>query len=98
MGVAQWGDVPAVISVGVVWLRLGCVAIGVWGMSGLGERETRVKRRQRRQQRRNLARQYPRVRNDATPPSNNPAHNPTPQPRGISRKPCPCLVHGYEAG
>ena len=43
MGVAQWGDVPAVISVGVVWLRLGCVAIGVWGMSGLDERETRVK-------------------------------------------------------
>jgi len=33
------------------------------------------------------------------PPSNNPACKDTaPQPRGIARKPCPCLVRGYEAG
>lgn len=43
MGIAQWGDVPAVVSAGVVWLRLGCVATGVWGRSRLGVRETRVK-------------------------------------------------------
>ena len=43
MGVAQWVDVPAVVSADAVRFWLGCAAAEIWGRSGQGVRESRVK-------------------------------------------------------
>ena len=90
MDVAQWADVSAVVSAGVVRCRLvhACNARETWPLA-LTTRETCVKpwrcppKQQPRPQRRDLATS---------------SNNTTPQPRGVSRKPCPGLVRGYEAG
>lgn len=101
MGVAQWVEASAVVLAGAGRLRLGHASSGIWERGRLGVRETRVKpvlpamvpretyvKRQSRPpgwplrpQRRNLATS---------------SNSTAPQPRGISRKPCPCLVRGYE--
>lgn len=97
MGVAQWADVPAFVLVGAVRFWLGCVATGVWERGGLGVRETRVK----------LGRRGLRlVKRQSDPPGRPPrpqrrnlatsSNITAPQPRGVARKPCPCLVRGYE--